>query len=245
MQLTTRFLSVLALLVGATFAATAGDQAQLDVLGFSEDGRYFAFEQSGIQDGSGFPYSEIFVIDVHQDTWVSPSPFRRRDKVDDSDGYHPGKLLRATQAANRAAAAPLLASLKIDGYGLTTGSNPVTEVSANPFNMKVQLRPIVPPIDEPMEIQLMEFPLPDPTCTRFGAATKGFQLNTIYGGEARVRHLDKDLPESRGCPTGYRIAQVISHHPDGQPPVIAVIVHVAKHGFEGPDGRFLAITGRL
>ncbi|MBO9418173.1 DUF2259 domain-containing protein [Labrenzia sp. R4_2] len=234
-----------AFITGSMSAAIAGDQARLDILGYSEDGRYFAFEQSGIQDGSGFPYSEIFVIDVHEDKWVSPSPFRRRDEIDDSNGYNPVALLKAARAANRAAADPLLNSLGIDGHGLTVGSNPITEISANPFNMKVNLRPVVPPIDEPMEIQLMEFPLPDDTCASYGAATKGFQLNTIYGGEARVRHLDKSLPKSRGCPIGYRIDKVVSYFPEDKPPVITMIVHMATHGFEGPDGRFLAISGRL
>ncbi|QDG78700.1 DUF2259 domain-containing protein [Labrenzia sp. PHM005] len=229
----------------STLPASAGDEARLEILGFSGDGRYFAFEQFGIQDGSGFPYSEIFVIDVHADKWVSPSPFRRRDDVDDANGFDPATLLRTMRSANRAAAEPLLTSKGIAGHGQTVGSNPVTELSANPFNMKVNLRHIVPPADDPMEVQLMEYPLPDETCAGFGAATKGFQLNTIYGGEARVRHLDKTLPKSRGCATGYRIGRVISFFPDRQPPVIAVLVHLATHGFEGPDGRFLAITGRL
>ncbi|MTI45158.1 putative secreted protein [Roseibium hamelinense] len=225
--------------------AAAGDQATLEVLGFSQDGRYFAFEQHGIQDGSGFPYSEIYVIDVHADSWVSPSPFRQRDKIDDSQGYDPVALLNKTRGENRLAAQSLLASTAIAGFGATVGSNPVTELSADPFNMTVNIRPVVPPIDGPMEIELAEFELPDATCASYGVQTKGFQLNTVYGGEARVRHFDKSLPKSRGCATGYRIERAVSFFPDGKPPVIAIIVHIAKHGFEGPDGRFLAITGRL
>jgi len=229
----------------ATGSSLAGDQARLEVLGFSEDGRQFAFEQHGIQAGSGWPYSEIFVIDVFADKWVKPSPFRRRDEIDDSQGYDPDALLAQTRADNRLAAQPLLASTAIAGRGDTVGSNPVTELSADPYTMTVNLRPVVPPIDEPMEIELTEFELPDATCQSYGIATKGFQLNTIYGGEARVRHFDEKLPASRGCATGYRIERVISYWPEGRPPVLTIIVHVSKHGFEGPDGRFMAITGRL
>jgi len=225
--------------------AEAGDQARLEILGFSEDGSQFAFEQHGIQAGSGWPYSEIFILDVLEDRWIKPSPFRRRDEIDDSQGYDPDALLAQTRADNRLAAQPLLASTGIAGRGDTVGSNPVTELSADPFNMTVNLRPVVPPIDGAMQIELREYDLPDATCQSYGVKTKGFQLNTIYGGEARVRHLDETLPKSRGCAIGYRIERVVTYFPRGKPPVLAIIVHVSKHGFEGPDGRYMAITGRL
>ena len=34
--------------------ALAGDRALIDVIGYSQDTDYFAFEEFGIQDGSGF-----------------------------------------------------------------------------------------------------------------------------------------------------------------------------------------------
>ncbi|GGB59208.1 hypothetical protein GCM10011316_34060 [Roseibium aquae] len=229
----------------AASPAQAGDQARLDVLGFSEDGRFFAFEQSGIQDGSGWPYSDIFVLDVLADSWVRPSPFRHRDESDDSQGYDPDALLAQTRADNRLAAQPLLDSTGIAGRGYTVGSNPVTELSADPYRMTVNPKPVVPPIDPPMQIELTEFDLPEATCQTYGVQTKGFRLTTVFGGEARVRHLDETLPSSRGCAIGYRIERVIAHFPEGSPPVVAIIVHVSRHGFEGPDGRYMAITGRL
>ena len=44
--------------------ALAGDRAVIDFIGYSADSRYFAFEEFGIQDGSGFPYSSIYIIDL-------------------------------------------------------------------------------------------------------------------------------------------------------------------------------------
>nr|WP_272210755.1 DUF2259 domain-containing protein [Marinicella sp. W31]MDC2876669.1 DUF2259 domain-containing protein [Marinicella sp. W31] len=41
--------------------ATAGDFATFTPLGFSDDGSVFAFEEFGVEDGSGFPYSNIFL----------------------------------------------------------------------------------------------------------------------------------------------------------------------------------------
>ena len=67
-------------LLAALFSgsAIAGDSAQFDAIGYSPDGRYFAFEQFGIQDGSGFAYSEIFIIDLQTDSFVAGAPFRER-----------------------------------------------------------------------------------------------------------------------------------------------------------------------
>lgn len=56
--------------------AMAGDRALIDFIGFSEDGQYFAFEEFGVQDGSGFPYSNIYVLDVSADSWVDGTPVR-------------------------------------------------------------------------------------------------------------------------------------------------------------------------
>lgn len=220
----------------------AGDQANLQVLGFSEDGKYFAFEQYGIQDGSGFPYSEIYVLDAATDSWVKPSPFRRRDEVDETKGYDPDRLLTETRSENRLAAQDLLVSTAIAGKGQTVGSNPVTELSGNPFEMRVNPRLVVPPIDDELKVSLSLFDLPDETCSSYGAETKGFQLAVFRGGEDRVLHLDKSLPKSRGCATEYRIERVVTYFPAEGTPVMAIFVHVSTLGFEGPDGRFLAIT---
>ncbi len=47
-----------ALLLGAAACAAvptlAGDRALIDVIGYSDDLRYLAFEEFGVQDGSGF-----------------------------------------------------------------------------------------------------------------------------------------------------------------------------------------------
>jgi predicted secreted protein len=44
---------VFGLIALAATPALAGDRALIDYIGFSPDARYFAFEEFGIQDGSG------------------------------------------------------------------------------------------------------------------------------------------------------------------------------------------------
>src|SRR6266540_3460201 len=93
-------------LIVAIVPAKAADNAERVIVGFSPDGRYFAFEQYGVQDGSGFPYSEIFVVDLKANKWVKGSPFR--EKVEDE-----GALLSIARAKAAKAANTLIAELKI------------------------------------------------------------------------------------------------------------------------------------
>ena len=222
----------------------AGDFADVDIIGFSKDGRRFAFEQYGIQDGSGFPYSEVFVIDVQKDNWVKPSPFKFVEK-DVPDGSDLDVVLSDTR---HVAIQSAYDSGLLDGVvfpGRTVGHNPVTEVSADPHLMVVNPRKAVPAFDDPMEFSIEEYPLQSGNCASYGAQTRGFRLTMLYQGMARVLNDDEALPESRGCPLSYRIDRILTYYPDAGPPVFVALVLMQTHGFEGPDGRYLAITGRF
>ncbi len=50
-------LSTIAALLALASPSLAGDRAGIDFIGYSADGGFFAFEEFGIQDGSGFAYS--------------------------------------------------------------------------------------------------------------------------------------------------------------------------------------------
>jgi predicted secreted protein len=52
------------------------------------------------------------------------------------------------------------------------------------------------------------------------------------------------VPESRGCALGYSFADIY-RHVSGGAQVYAILLHMEKIGFEGPDSRFLAVTARL
>src|SRR5690606_17298655 len=56
--------------------AAAADRALLDLIGYSDDAGFFAFEEFGIQDGSGFAYSSIYIVDLSEDEWVIGTPIR-------------------------------------------------------------------------------------------------------------------------------------------------------------------------
>ena len=226
-------------------SARAGDTADLQLLGFSRNGDFFAFEQYGTEDGSGFPYSEIFVIDVIGDSWVPPSPFRLRKEEDTGPGDAADNALSETRAENRLAAQPLLQEKAIAVMGETVGFNPRSELTSDPFKMVVATREDFLPGNAPVDLTLAEYDLPDAECQSYGADTKGFILTMVHDGVTRILNEDKTLPKSRRCALGYRISRFVTHFPDEAPPVFAVLIQVDSFGFEGSDRRYLAITGRL
>ncbi len=132
----------LAVLLALAFCApaAAADRALAELIGYSPDGRYFAFEQYGVHDGSGAPYADITVIDLSADTAERLGHFARTGSEDDT--------LPPIRAGVAADAASLLQRLEIgeparyvamvgdgvagaDGYSLrfgVPGSGPVGEV---------------------------------------------------------------------------------------------------------------------
>src|SRR4029450_2112606 len=108
----------------ATIPARAADNAERAIIGFSPDGRYFAFEQFGVQDGSGFPYAEIFVVDLIANQWVKGSPFR--EKVEDE-----GALVSAARFKTAKAARALLTQLRTGEPGELLASQQPTQASGD------------------------------------------------------------------------------------------------------------------
>lgn len=223
----------------AAYAAHAGDAAELNVLGFSADGKLFAFEEFGIQDGSGFAYANRFYIDTTTDKFVADTPVRVQME-DESVGL-PVARDKARERGEKIAKDADLAANR----GHLAGFNAVTEISADPHRMAVNPRPVFPPIDPQMVFRLEEISLGEiERCPGIGPV-KGFKLVQVgEGGKTTVLQEDKDVPTSRGCPTGYRIGGVQTFFVPGGSMAYAVLVTVIRHGFEGPDHRWVAVTGR-
>lgn len=225
--------------------ARAGDLADLSVLGFGTDGKVFAFEEYGVQDGSGFPFSHIYVIDTDTDSWLPGTPIR----VTIDQETVPVATAR-TQA--RAQAAPILQGNGVDTPAVMLASNPLGEYTADParltFGQPFGTDPLqVPERRFTAALDIYDAETPGEDCETFiGAKPKGFRLtirNLTSNAEA-VLHQDSQIPQSRGCPITYRISDIAvpDVYPAGK---VAVIISVFKHGFEGPDRRFLAVTGTL
>jgi predicted secreted protein len=219
--------------------ACAGDIASFQSIGFSPDGSVFAFEEYGVQDGSGFPYSNIFFIDTRKDTFLPGTPIRVR--IDDEQAG-----LAEVRAQTQAKAAA-----HVDRYdmaanpGLMAAFNPITETEAPAHRLAYRQYAVKPPVGGIFTLALKEIALqPSARCKDVTPQSLGFSLAfETEDGQAsdRVLYTDAAIPESRGCPTGYRIGGVVIHHPTGRDPVHIVLVQVLSFGFEGSDGRWIAL----
>ena len=223
----------------------AGDAANVRVLGFSPNREYFAFEQFGVQDGSGFPYSEIFILDTNSDAWVAGSPVRVLIK-DETKTIDEARDSSAQQAAG------LLSRLKISIPPVILVSNPLTEISFNDSVIRFTLRPNMQGNRQYgiYHLILKQTKLENSVCGKFGVTPSIIDLSLYGPGELAKSGLqllkDTQLPKSRGCPLDYRVSEVlISPETDEKTRTLVVLLSVFSLGFEGADRRFIAITRRF
>lgn len=228
-------MTVMCSLVG--FSAFAGDAASFKNLGFSADGKYFAFAQYGVADGSGFAYANVSVVDVAKNSLVrSKSVVLEDENVDTKTAY------------NKA-----LALAKISQFGIEAAKNTGTYLINRADSDLSKYTDSVFTTDANWQYPRYELSLelknmPDETegkwCTDMSSGgPKGFKLTLANQSEperaAKVLQEDMSLPKSRGvCVFDYSVRKVIQRGS-----AFVVIVSNLSVGFEGPDTRFMAVTG--
>ncbi len=228
---------LIALAIG--FPAVAGDFAKRDIIGFSADGSRFAFEEYGQQDGSGFPYSHIYVIDTAIDRWTDGSPFRVIVKDETAS---------IEEARKQAHAEAMAALAPITEAGTVIATNSHLEVVGDPYRMVAQPRYYQSSYPDLVEYRIEKKFFQGPEICRDWGITFGFTLKQLFTAEGRtptVLHADSGIPESRSCPLDYRFADIVTYFPEGGEPVVAILILMERVGFEGPDGRYLAVTAPL
>jgi len=217
-------------------------------LGFSPDGRHFAFMEYGVQDGSGFPFANVFVIDLDRDAWAGP-PVRIVLEKEARDAREAMRvaLRRAAPTLKRADIAPLLTGRELFHAPPTegTGSAITAVFSGWPWQSgDARWR---------YTLQLSTFPLPGGDCIpEMTEAARGFALDVLTGEEnRRVRlYSDRTVPTSRHCPIAYAMDRVIRFAvPGGMNRNLrvrdVVIIRYGYPAFEGLDQRHLAIPVKL
>jgi predicted secreted protein len=218
--------------------ALAGDRALTDFLGYSPDARYFAFEEFGIQDGSGFAYSHIYVIDLHTDRWVPKTPIRRQAE-DEAAGLSWVRQMALADAAS--IISDLEISVPADLIALNGDGAPDREARTLQFGVPLYLPSM---LTDTAVLRLDTFPAAsaDPCAEWFDIEAQGFALSlTNSEGERLVYRDGKKLPASRGCAFNYRIYGVVVPFGHYASDNAVVMISVYPGGFEGPDRRFLAV----
>ncbi len=236
------------LLVSAT-ATHAADGAQSRAIGFSPDGKYFAFEQYGTQDGSGFAYSDIFIIDIAANEWVKGSPVHVLDDSEESN-------IDAARAKAMAGAKPAIDALKVTGSFDTLLHRPFTDFTHD--RRKVRFARWYSSTADTgaydylgsFELEVKDVTLPaPPDCLETDIATPAGMEVTVKNlktGITKSMAKDSAIPKSRNCPHGYDIEAVFAPSAFNVPndPVVALIGTYSR-GFEGANRRFIAVPIEL
>lgn len=75
-----------------TVYAFSGDISDYSILGFSEDGRYVAFEYTGIADGSAFPYIYVHIYDCEKHQ-LAEEPYFLTVQINEDEDFEKGTSL--------------------------------------------------------------------------------------------------------------------------------------------------------
>ena len=219
---------LLGLAVGAQ-ATMARDAAELKVLGFSPEGRYFAFEQRGTSEDAS--YSVTTVIDVETGRQIKGS----RTSFSNEEGKRLAKTGKAT--------AKQIKKLKISVRDLMTIS--VRGFDAEPFD-EASIKSFALPtkwFGPESWLVLRQFKMVT-RCQNKEASPVGFGLALERKGAATRLSHDVSIPLMRGCPTQYRIADAHARRaPDGAV-ALAVIVQDSTPGVD-VQNRFIPVTARI
>jgi predicted secreted protein len=200
--------------------ARAGDAATLEFWGFSPDGKYLAFEQYGTRDGSGFPYAELYVVEVARNVIVAAA-----NVVIQSD--RPGEARRRAFTQSQAA---------LRRYRIAQGNQGRFAGAVGKNHAAQSLEFSAAGATYTLELTTLEAPasrncLTDP---------KLLELRLSSGRNARVLQRDSRLPASRACAHDYEIHSVFVLGSS-----LAVFVRVTRDGFEGWDLRWMVVTAQL
>lgn len=242
----------LALVICATLWATlahAADGSQSRAIGFSPDARYFAFEEYGIQDGSGSTYANIFILDTEKDEWLKGTPIRVQGAEEESD-------LEVIRDRAMKQAAPLIAQHRITGAFDTLVHMPFTEIIADRKTVRFARYYVssgnVKDYDAhgAYQLSVKDIPMAAPQdCPDSDIVTfHGMELvlTNQQSNVSKTLARDTAIPKSRWCPHGYDLEAVYAPSALGlkRDPLVALI-GVFSRGFEGSDRTFIAVPFEL
>lgn len=227
---------MIAVLMMLSASAFATDAYSYKNLGFSADGRYFAFVESVVQDGSGFPSARGQVIDVAANrTVVAKRVVLQNESATEK------------QALNKVMSAMNLPAYGIDGRnkGETLWVRMQTDLTpaASPalFSTNYWVDGGASSVSPKFELHAIELPAPVNQEECFGGEPakmlKLTLLNLTAGSRADLQ-VDTNVPAMRKCSWGYQVRQVIKYKAS-----IAAVLRYETFGFEGPDYSHMAVTG--
>jgi predicted secreted protein len=214
------------------FGAQAAEAVEIKVLGFSADGRYFAFEEKGTEGAA--TYSLITPIEVEGNRTIKGAQI----------SYSSDDRKRAT--AVRRANNRIMRKIKVVLKGVMSIST--SGLPAEPFE-DASLKSLALPsswFGPESWLVLRELKLVTQRCGKTTTNPTGFGLSLQRKAKPNLR-LSQDVvvPSARGCPTHYRIAQAHALRLKDGDVVLAAIIQYVTSGTETPEEPFTAVTIKI
>lgn len=239
--------------------------AQFNLIGFSADGRYLAWEEYGIQDGSGFPYCRVRIVNVVSNTVIEEES--AVFELGDPD-IEPGQNIRTFfdeylddreneyrywEERARGLVLPLIAE-RIGSFGILEGNqgslvvhHPLTDRTN--FSSSIQfvsgwLGPWYKASPQfELVIDQQEIPLDSGVTSDFPFldVLLSVRIVDLDGGQSHVLLDEIGSGQRKESAFTYGILSIYVYQDD----YIAVVLYKYQNGFEGPDVRFRVITGEM
>ena len=221
-------------------SALSEDQAWFRLVGFSADGVYAAWEMGGIQDGSGFQWIELEILDTGSSLQVERYRYVWDECVDELPGE-----------ADIASIQKTIESLCED-YGIQSDSydspliyHPLTDLSVRGDSVVFCLE-CYSPRYKSSDILLtltsvhadieQNYPdwFPDPVRP---------VLHVVQEEASHLFFSEELIPEQHRMNFEYSIAAIYKNPALHRS--LLVVLHCTRPGFEGPDGRFRVVSGSI
>jgi predicted secreted protein len=220
--------------------AAAGDRALIDFIGYSQDQRYLAVEEYGVNDGLETAFSNVYIVDLTNGDFAGGSPFRTEAGEDEQQPLT--EIREKTAKAAKAALASLTIDTPVD-IDVLVGDGELGQRTEVRFGLPVYgVAPATTRGDYILSLKTFDLP-ESATCEgSVGTARQGFILSFAGDGATRELHRDSDkaLPAWRECPVGYRLYAVVTPHEGGLSGAAAIVASY-PFGYEGPSRRFVVV----
>ena len=244
-----RLLIVLALYLFWFSPSLAGDYSQPGEMGYSSDFRFLTFEEFGIEDGSGFPYSNYYLIDLK----AGPAKVIERVQAnfDGEDNPTAQDLFRVRAQAREKSQAWMNADRALwpaqmlahngdgvpDDYELKSGKGLILRFGPTGYNGAVTG-------DYSLSLSFTEIQTND-TCADWGPSQPvGFALTLTNNDNDQSSEVFRTngLLEENTCPYGFTISGVYMPFEANDISDAFALISVLSRGFEGFDRRFLVVS---
>lgn len=207
----------------ASSLAHATDTKNFHNLGFSKNQAYFAFADSVVQDGSGFPLADIYVVNVAKNTIAKHT----RVMIDDDSSFDENDALQKA-----------IVKADLAKNGIVAGQNqgvvtPASEQSPMRLPFTANGR------DYTVELKQLSAGKLNPNCME-DLEDKMIEVTLESSSQRITLQKDQRQPKSRECSYAYSIDSAIVNGKS-----LVVVLSYQTFGFEGPDTNHMVVTGTL